>query len=191
MRLIGNRVDMAIGTGKFRKIGRVLVTFIALHPLSLVLPTVDWEILGIMLDVLRGGPVRIGGMATDAVSGKIGLLVIGVYRTLIIRLMASHTTRGRIGKTAPDMAFRAIHIIVPLGQRKKIVFHFGRPPAATEQVVAFRAIGGKACKFVVGVGGCIVIIQVATCAIIPDPLKLKIGSGLVTLCTIQRLVYAR
>lgn len=96
---------MAIGTRELRKIGGVLVTFVALHPLSLVLPTVDREILGIMLEVLRGGPVRVGGMATDAIGGEIGLLVIGVCRTLIIRLMAGHTTRGRIGKTAPDMAF--------------------------------------------------------------------------------------
>ncbi len=130
--IVCNRVDMAIGAGEFRKIGWILMAFIALHPLALVFATVDREILGIVLEVLRGRPVRVGGMAADAIRREIGLLVVGVYSSLIIRLVAGYATRGRIGKIAPDMAFRTIHIRMPLGQRKEIVLHFSASPAAAE-----------------------------------------------------------
>jgi len=80
---------------------------------------------------------------------------------------------------------------VSFGQGEKIVLHFGRSPTGGQQIVAFQTIGRKACLFVVGIRGGIVIIQVTTGTIVPDPLKLQSRHRLVALRTIQRLVHAR
>ena len=67
MVLVRFRIDVASGTGKFGKIGRVLVAFRTFHPLPLVFSAVNREILGVVLCVLRRGPTRVCGVATGAI----------------------------------------------------------------------------------------------------------------------------
>ena len=49
MLLVGFRIDVTTSTGKFGKVGRVLMAICALAPLSLVLSGIDREIIRIML----------------------------------------------------------------------------------------------------------------------------------------------
>ena len=130
--------------------------------------------LRIVLQVLGGHPVQIRGMAGGAVVGEISQHVIGVGRCFKILLVAGKAIRRRIGKTTPDMAFRAVRNFVPLGQGEKIVVYFVRTPARLKGVVALRAICRKAGCLVVWAGSCVVVFQVARRAIIPNSIELEV-----------------
>ena len=91
MPVICFRVDVAIGAGKFSKIGSVHVAIRALGPMPFVLTAVNREIFSVVLSVLRGYPARTGGMACGTIVTEIGLHVVGFLRRLKIWLMTGKT----------------------------------------------------------------------------------------------------
>ena len=57
--------------------------------------TVDREIGGIVLGVLGWHPIKVCGVAAGAIIAEVGLHVVGLHSTLIIRLVAGKTVGGR------------------------------------------------------------------------------------------------
>ena len=97
--------------------------------------------LGTVLDIVPLGqrekvmidhswsPSRIGGMAVDTIRGKTVCLVVWILGRCIIILVAANTFRRGIGIIGGGVAFCAILYIMPLGQRKKVMVNYGRPPS--------------------------------------------------------------
>ena len=67
MAVVSFWIDVAIGAGKFRKIGWILMAICALSPLSLVFAAINWKILRIVLRIFCGHPIGVGGMACGTI----------------------------------------------------------------------------------------------------------------------------
>ena len=126
-----------------------------------------------MLGKLGRHPAHIGCMALCTGRWKARTLVIGVYRTLKIRLVAGKAICWRIREVATRMAPGAVLNIMPFCKREKIVVQAFRRPVEAIHGMAFRTIQGKAGIIMVRVGGGVEIIQVAIHTIIADAAKLQ------------------
>lgn len=139
----------------------------------------------------RRHPVHVRRVAIRTAEWEVGFLVVGACRVFIILPVAGVTIGGGTGKIPARVALGAIRYIVPFLQWEKVVVDkLGRPAEAVD-AVAFRAIGGKAGACVVGVGGGLVVFQVAVHAIIPDPVKFQGRCRDVALVAVQHCMNAQ
>lgn len=107
--------------------------------------------------------------------------------------MAGNTIRRSIGIIAVGVAFGAIGYVVSFGQGEKIVFNLIGRPVESGNIVAIRAIGGKARILVVGVGGGSEVRSMAIDAFVANPLEAQrrfrlvaIGTGGKGMCAEKR-----
>lgn len=184
MPVVGIRIQVTIGTGKFCIIGAVGMAITALLPLTQVFPAVNREIGSVVLQIFRRHPAGVGGMTQLAISREMRIGVTGRLGIVVIRLVTSHTGVGRLSILAGGMALFAIRNIMPFGQGEKIVIDFIGSPVRCIYIMTINTFGGKTGQLVVGVGTGLVILQVAVHALITNRTEHQRRSAGVALHTI-------
>ena len=110
-------------------------------------------------------------MASRAIVGDTRTGMVGSRGSRKICLVTSHTFVGRLGKIAVAMATGTICQVMPLRQRKKVVIDLIGMPVGGKHIVTFQAVGTKAGRRMVGIGGSREIGSVAADTIIAVAIK--------------------
>ena len=127
---------------------------------------------GAVIRDIQGGVIRIGCLGKVAgVTGVTGI--------------------GRVAKVAVNVALSAISNFVPFGQREKVMADITTAPIGRKHIVALQAVGRITGLLVVGLGSSLIILQMATDAVIADPVELQVLGGSMALLATYWLVDAR
>ena len=111
MVVIGLGLDVAIRTGKLRKVSRCSVAVLAFRPCSFMCAAINREIDGIVIGetAIATLPSFIGRMALQAIKAKIQRLVIGRSSLFIICPVAGDTVIAHSFKAQVRFGLMAIH----------------------------------------------------------------------------------
>ena len=150
-------VGVAVDAGKDGEVGWVRVTISTGRPGAGVMSRVNGE-SGVVHP--RSRPAC-GGMTLRTIRGKAGRHVIGIGDGSEFGSVTSVAVCGGPGVTAPDVAVRANYRDVRPGQREPcgVVIEVGRSPRGGR--MADLALLGVARLDMVGIGGGVVVVQVA------------------------------
>lgn len=99
--------------------------------------------------------------------------MVGVRGAIEILLMAGKALRRCIGEVAGDMALVAILDVVPHRQREEIMDHIGGVPPTAHGIVALDAVRGEPISEVIRRLGGLIVVLVATEAIVPNAVELQ------------------
>jgi hypothetical protein len=122
----------------------------------------------------RWSPPRVGRVAGGAVRRESGGLVVRVRSVVEIDLVAGHALRRGISEGSRGVALVAIIDRVAQREWEEIVIDIVRMPIKAHRVVTFDAIRTEAIRDMVRRLGCLIIVPMATDAIVTDPFELKV-----------------